>query len=52
MIIENQEITPPVRTGVRLAGKRLSQRKEGYAEWQLLEKAGDQSRPMHLLLQS
>jgi hypothetical protein len=44
--------TPPVRTGVRLAGKRLSQRKGGYAEWQLLEKARDPSRPMHLLPQS
>jgi hypothetical protein len=31
--------THPVYTGVRLAGKRLSQRKEGYAEWQLLETA-------------
>ena len=35
--------TDPVRTRVRLTGKQLSQRKEGYAEWQLLETAEDPS---------
>ena len=29
--------THPRRKRVRLKGKRLEQRKEGYAEWQLLE---------------
>ncbi len=29
--------THPVLTRVRLAGRRLTERKEGYAEWQLLE---------------
>ncbi len=29
--------THPVMTRVRLDGKKLSQRKDGYAEWQLLE---------------
>ncbi len=29
--------THPVHTHVRLTGKRLTQRKVGYAEWQLLE---------------
>ncbi len=33
--------THPVSTVVRLTGKRLSQRKEGYAEWQLLESTED-----------
>ncbi len=30
--------THPAMTGVRLAGKKLGERKDGYAEWQLLEK--------------
>jgi hypothetical protein len=29
--------THPAMTRIRLAGKKLSQRKDGYAEWQLLE---------------
>jgi hypothetical protein len=29
--------THPLKKRVRLIGKRLDQRKEGYAEWQLLE---------------
>ncbi len=29
--------THPTRSGVRLTGRKLSTRKEGYAEWQLLE---------------
>ncbi len=29
--------THPLRTGVRLLGVRLGERKRGYAEWQLLE---------------
>lgn len=29
--------THPLKKRVRLKGKRLDQRKEGYAEWQLLE---------------
>ncbi len=29
--------TDPVRTSVRLKGKKLEERKEGYAEWQLVE---------------
>ncbi len=33
--------THPLSTVVRLTGKQLSRRKEGYAEWQLLEATGD-----------
>jgi hypothetical protein len=29
--------THPERTGLHLRGRRLSSRKEGFAEWQLLE---------------
>jgi hypothetical protein len=29
--------THPQRTAVRLSGRRLEERKEGYAEWQLVE---------------
>jgi hypothetical protein len=29
--------THPAKSGTRLRGKRLMVRKEGYAEWQLLE---------------
>lgn len=29
--------THPQKTAVRLRGQRLEQRKEGYAEWQLIE---------------
>jgi hypothetical protein len=29
--------TDPVRSSVRLKGKRLAERKQGYAEWQLVE---------------
>ncbi len=30
-------VTHPLRSGVRLLGVRLEERKRGYAEWQLLE---------------
>ncbi len=29
--------TDPVRSSVRLVGKKVAERKKGYAEWQLLE---------------
>jgi hypothetical protein len=29
--------TDPVKSSVRLKGKRLAERKQGYAEWQLVE---------------
>jgi hypothetical protein len=29
--------TDPSKTSVRLKGRRISERKEGYAEWQLVE---------------
>ncbi len=29
--------TDPVRTSVRMKGKKLEERKKGYAEWQLIE---------------
>lgn len=29
--------TDPLRTRVRLTGRRLAERKSGYAEWQLME---------------
>jgi hypothetical protein len=29
--------TDPVKSSVRLKGKRLQERKQGYAEWQLIE---------------
>jgi hypothetical protein len=36
--------THPLKKRVRLIGKRLDQRKEGYAEWQLLEdEEGDET---------
>ncbi|HXX53368.1 MAG TPA: hypothetical protein VEI28_02225 [Thermodesulfovibrionales bacterium] len=33
--------THPRKKEVRLKGRRLDQRKEGYAEWQLLEAGGE-----------
>lgn len=33
--------THPALTRVRLKGRRLGERKEGYAEWQLLEESGE-----------
>jgi hypothetical protein len=29
--------TDPVKASVRLRGKKLAERKQGYAEWQLVE---------------
>ncbi len=29
--------TDPIRTSVRLKGTKLAERKQGYAEWQLIE---------------
>lgn len=29
--------TDPVRTGIRLRGSKIEHRKEGFAEWQLVE---------------
>ncbi|MEJ2695686.1 MAG: hypothetical protein P8013_03470 [Candidatus Sulfobium sp.] len=31
--------TDPVKESVRLRGRRVEKRKEGFAEWQLIEKA-------------
>ncbi|MCL5023869.1 MAG: hypothetical protein M1497_10980 [Nitrospirae bacterium] len=36
--------THPLKTGIRLRGEKLIERKKGYAEWQLLESEREEKR--------